>query len=67
MASDILAMEKFSDISASIADIGFRIGSFAYPVTLLSFLFFGTFRFLVYKRIGKYVINCSSQKLCFKG
>jgi hypothetical protein len=52
MASDILAMEKSSDISASIADIGFRIGNFAYPATLLFFLFFGAFRFFVYKRIG---------------
>ena len=57
MALDILDMERFSDISVSIADIGFRIGNFAYPATFLFFLFFGGVRFSVYARIGEYVIN----------
>ena len=39
MVSDMLAIERFSDISVSIADVGFRVGGFAYPATPLFFLF----------------------------
>ncbi len=46
MVSDTLAMGWLRDISGGIADIGFRIGSFAYPESVLFFLFLVAFDFL---------------------